>query len=63
MNKKEIIHAVNVLIAHAENAKCDELHHPTKWLHKDDELCPALYELHKQANIVSKFMKDKEVIK
>jgi hypothetical protein len=57
MNKKEIRHAFNVLITHAENAKCVDLHPPKKWTHSHDELCPAAYNIHKQANILRDYMK------
>ena len=61
MNKKEIRHAFNVLIAHAENATCDDLHHPTKWRHADDKVCPASYDLHKQANLLREYMKENDL--
>lgn len=58
MNKKELRYAFNVVIFHAENAMCEELHHPKKWQHKSGEICPALYHLHKQANVLKEYIKD-----
>ena len=58
MNKKELRYAFNIVIAHAENATCEELHHPNKWQHENGDLCPALYNLHKQAYVLKEHMEE-----
>ena len=57
MNRKELRYAFNVVIAQAESTKCEELHHPKKWQHGVDELCPALYHLHRQTHVLKEYMK------
>lgn len=58
MNKKELRHALNQVLSHAENARCKDLHHKPKHRHSCDVLCPAEYELQKQAHLVREYMKE-----
>jgi len=57
MNHKKLRHALISVIEFAENAKCKDLHHRKLQLHPLDEICPAEYELQKQANIVREYAK------
>lgn len=59
MNKKEIRYAFNTVLEAAAKIKCSDLHHPKKWQHGSDEICPAEYHLHRQMHIVELFMKER----
>ena len=61
MNKKQLRHAFNTIIEWAENAKCENLHHPKKYRHKAGEVCPAEYNMHRQAHIVREYMKSEGI--
>jgi hypothetical protein len=55
--KRSLRHAFEVVLQHAENAHCADLHHTAKQRHTSGHLCPAEYNLVKQANLVRKFLK------
>ena len=55
--KRSLRHAFEVVLQHAEHAHCAYLHHTAKQRHKSGELCPAEYNLSKQANLIRKFLK------
>ena len=57
MNQKEIRFAFNEILNHAENAKCEHLHHSKKNQHETGEVCPVERNLHKQAYRVREYMK------
>ena len=57
MNKKKLKYAFDRVIKAAEETKCESLHHAKKHRHEAGEMCPAEYELHKQANIIREYMK------
>ena len=57
MENKEIKRSlVNVIYA-AQEQKCEDLHHKTAHLHKNDEPCPAVAELGEHIKNVREYMK------
>ncbi len=61
MNKKKLRYAFNKVLEVSENTKCEQLNHPTKYLHAADEMCPAEYHLQKQAYIIREYMKENNI--
>lgn len=57
MNQKDIRFALNALLNHAENARCEHLHHSKKNLHDLATPCPVERTLQKQAQRVREYIK------
>jgi len=55
--KRSLRYAFKVVLQHAENAHCADLHHTAKQRHDRGQLCPAEYNLTKQANLIREFLK------
>jgi hypothetical protein len=57
MNQKDIRFALNEVLNHAENARCEHLHHSKKNQHEAGCACPVERNLHKQAHIVREYIR------
>ena len=57
---KKLRYAVNQVLNIAINTTCEDLHHPTKFRHKADEVCPAEYHLYRQVHIIREYFKKLE---
>lgn len=57
---KEQIAALNRVLNYAENANCDDLHHPKKFLHDNIFNCPAQDAMRSDVSIVRKFFQHQE---
>lgn len=58
MNKKEIRYALSVVLAAAENARCNSLHHTKGSYHTGSEVCKQEREIHTQASLLREYMKE-----
>ncbi len=61
MNKRKIRFALNTVVAAADRVVCEDLHHPKKWAHERDEVCPAEYNIQCQIHTLQEFMKEQGV--
>lgn len=61
MNKKQLRYAFHKVLKAADEAKCENLHHPKKHRHAHDEVCLAEYHLQRQAHIVREYMKEQGI--
>ena len=61
VNHKELRYAFNYLLSTVEDVECSNLHHPTKWQHKDGGVCPAEYHLQRQVYIIKQYMKENRI--
>lgn len=63
ITKEQLRCAFEQVISAAEQVGCEDLHHPLKHQHKDDERCKAEYHLGDQIHVLSQFMREQGVIK
>lgn len=57
VNKKALRYAFKQVLAAAESVTCADLTHKATQKHKQDELCPAEYELQRHIQTVREYVK------
>ena len=61
MNKKRLRHVFNEVIRHAENDKCNNMHHKKSHQHAIGDTCPVEYELSRNIYLLRQYMKSNDI--
>ncbi len=53
---KDIKAAISCIDGVVESVRCEDLHHPLKWRHKEGYICPAEYHIQRQWHLIKEYM-------
>ena len=62
MTKKQLRYSVKCIRESISGLECDDINHSKKDKHHLDEICPVLYRLYSQVNMIERALKDNDLI-